>query len=163
MQKSIFRRNNSKKFVYYNENMNPKSNFKRDYLENYNDSKHAVKRKNAPFFINFPNINKNRQLFPPLNWSFNCSTFLATHQIDYNRWFRVPKFDWCPRCDEWCESLHKWGQTRSWGPGNYSINREEYRRFIDCEFLNKVRFRRQWEKSPGAMAKSKVPTSDLAS
>src|SRR5207249_10494722 len=32
------------------------SNFKRNYLENYNDSEHAVKTKNAPFFIIFPNI-----------------------------------------------------------------------------------------------------------
>src|SRR3954463_7526048 len=27
--------------------------FKRNYLENYNDSEHAVKTKNAPYFINF--------------------------------------------------------------------------------------------------------------
>ena len=46
-----FSAKNSKKFVYYNENMN---NFKRNYLENYNDSEHAVKTKNAPFFVNFP-------------------------------------------------------------------------------------------------------------
>ena len=31
-------------------------NFKRNYLENYNDSEHAVKTKNAPFFMIFPNI-----------------------------------------------------------------------------------------------------------
>ena len=30
--------------------------FKRNYLENYNDSEHAVKTKNASFFMNFPNI-----------------------------------------------------------------------------------------------------------
>ena len=30
--------------------------FKRNSLENYNDSKHAVKIKNAPFFMNFPNL-----------------------------------------------------------------------------------------------------------
>src|SRR6185312_12360273 len=33
------------------------------FLENYNDSEHAVKTKNAPFFVNFPNFNKNWQLF----------------------------------------------------------------------------------------------------
>ena len=32
------------------------NNFKRNYLENYNDSEHAVKTKNAPFFMIFPNI-----------------------------------------------------------------------------------------------------------
>ena len=48
-----FSAKNSKKFVYYNENM---SNFKRNYLKNYNDSEHAVKTKNAPFFMIFPNI-----------------------------------------------------------------------------------------------------------
>src|SRR3569623_1603985 len=31
-------------------------NFKRNYLENYNDSEHAVKTNNAPFFMIFPNI-----------------------------------------------------------------------------------------------------------
>jgi hypothetical protein len=30
--------------------------FKRNYLENYNDSEHAVKTKNAPFFMIFQNI-----------------------------------------------------------------------------------------------------------
>src|SRR6185437_1923772 len=45
---------NSKKFVYYNEELVHK--FKRNYLENYNDSEHAVKTKNAPFFMIFPNI-----------------------------------------------------------------------------------------------------------
>ena len=31
-------------------------NFKRNYLENYNDSEYAVKTKNAPFFMFFPNM-----------------------------------------------------------------------------------------------------------
>ena len=31
-------------------------NFKRNYLENYDDSEHAIKTKNAPFFMIFPNI-----------------------------------------------------------------------------------------------------------
>ena len=39
-------------------------NFKCNYLENYNDSEHAVKTKNVPFFMNFPNINKNWATFP---------------------------------------------------------------------------------------------------
>ena len=30
--------------------------FKRNYLENYNDPEHAVKTKNAPFFMIFSNI-----------------------------------------------------------------------------------------------------------
>jgi hypothetical protein len=32
------------------------TNFKRNYLENYNNSEHAVKTKNAPFFMIFSNI-----------------------------------------------------------------------------------------------------------
>ena len=32
------------------------ANFKRNSLKNCNDSEHAVKTKNAPFFMNFPNI-----------------------------------------------------------------------------------------------------------
>ena len=49
-----FSAKNLKKFVYYNEEL--VTNFKRNYLENYTDSKHAVKTKNAPFFMIFPNI-----------------------------------------------------------------------------------------------------------
>ena len=53
-----------KKFVYYNENVCTQiQNFKRNFLKNYNDSKCVVKTKNAPFFMNFLNINKNGQLF----------------------------------------------------------------------------------------------------
>ena len=32
------------------------ANFKRNYLDNDNDSEFTVKTKNAPFFMNFPNI-----------------------------------------------------------------------------------------------------------
>ena len=46
---------NSKKFMYYNESFQ-RDNFKRNFLKNYNDSEHAVKTKNAPFFMNFLNI-----------------------------------------------------------------------------------------------------------
>ena len=61
MQKSI---KSLKKFVYYNENMYTQiQNFERNFLENYNDSELAVKTKHAPFFMNFPNFNKNGQLF----------------------------------------------------------------------------------------------------
>src|SRR4051812_43051477 len=51
-----FSAKNSKKFVYYTEELVTNSNFKRNYLENYNDSEHAIKTKNAPFFMIFPNI-----------------------------------------------------------------------------------------------------------
>jgi len=49
------------------ENSNSKSipkiaNFKRDYLDNDNDSEFTVKTKNAPFFMNFPNIYKLWQI-----------------------------------------------------------------------------------------------------
>ena len=40
--------------MHYNEEL--VTNFKRNYLENYNDSEHDVKTKNAPFFMIFPNI-----------------------------------------------------------------------------------------------------------
>ena len=42
--------------MYYNEELVTNSDIKRNYLENYNDSEHAVKTKNAPLFIIFPNI-----------------------------------------------------------------------------------------------------------
>src|SRR6185437_1744283 len=54
--KNRFFRKNLKKFVYYNEELVTNLNFKRNYLENYNDSEHAVKTKNATFFMIFPNI-----------------------------------------------------------------------------------------------------------
>ena len=43
--------------------------FKRNYLENYNDSEHAVKTKNSPFFMNFTNIKKMATFFR-VEWSF---------------------------------------------------------------------------------------------
>ena len=45
--------------------------FKRNYLENYNDSEHAVKTKNAPFFMIFPNISFFSYGWKLLDWSFN--------------------------------------------------------------------------------------------
>ena len=38
------------------------ANFKCDYLDNGNDSEFTVKTKNAPFFMNFPNIYKLWQI-----------------------------------------------------------------------------------------------------
>src|SRR3569623_467165 len=54
---------NSKTFVYYNEHMNANSNFKRNYLENFNDLEGVVKTKSTPFFMNFSNINKKLATF----------------------------------------------------------------------------------------------------
>ena len=45
-------------------------NFTLNYLKNYDDSEHAVKTKNASFFMNFLNINKKWPTFSPLDWSF---------------------------------------------------------------------------------------------
>ena len=39
-------------------------NFKSNFLKNYNDSEFTVKTKNAPFFMNYPNIYKLWQLLP---------------------------------------------------------------------------------------------------
>ena len=38
------------------------ANFKRDYLDNGSDSEFTVKTKNAPFFMNFPNMYKLWQI-----------------------------------------------------------------------------------------------------
>src|SRR3569833_2458087 len=53
MQKSIFQQKIQKSLCITTKSMNK---FKRNYLENYNDSEHTVKTKNAPFFMIFPNI-----------------------------------------------------------------------------------------------------------
>ena len=56
--------------------------FKRNFLENYNDSEHAVKTKNAPFFMNFlPNINKNGNFFPT---RLVLSSTLVLHFASFN-------------------------------------------------------------------------------
>ena len=47
--------------------------FKRNYLENYNDSEHAVKTKNASFFMIFPNISFSYDC-NLLDWSFKGQT-----------------------------------------------------------------------------------------
>ena len=51
-----FSAKNSKKFDYYNENMYTNSYFQLHFLDGENDSDDAVKTKNAPFFMIFPNI-----------------------------------------------------------------------------------------------------------
>src|ERR1700758_2620429 len=56
MQKSIFSQKIQKSLFITTKSLYTNSNFKRNYLENYNDSEHAVKTKNAPFFMIFPNI-----------------------------------------------------------------------------------------------------------
>src|SRR3954465_6695803 len=71
MRKSIFPQKIQKSLCLTTKTCNFFSNFKRNYLENYNDSEHAVKTKNAPFFMNFPNIDKIGNFFPPLDWSLN--------------------------------------------------------------------------------------------
>ena len=54
--KSIFPQKIQKSLCITAKSLYTNSNFKRNYLKNYNDSEHAVKTKNAPFFMNFPNI-----------------------------------------------------------------------------------------------------------
>ena len=56
MQKSIFPQKIQKSLCITTKSLYTNSDFKRNYLENYNDSEHAVKTKNAPFFMIFPNI-----------------------------------------------------------------------------------------------------------
>ena len=54
--KNRFFRKNSNFCVLQRRACTQIQNFKRNYLENYNDSEHAVKTKNAPFFMIFLNI-----------------------------------------------------------------------------------------------------------
>jgi hypothetical protein len=54
--KSIFSQKIQKSLCITTKSLYTNSNFKRNYLENYNDLEHAVKTKNAPFFMIFPNI-----------------------------------------------------------------------------------------------------------
>ena len=56
--------------------------FKCIYPDGENDSDDAVKTKNAPFFINFPNINKNGQLFS--HWTGPLSQMMV-FSITYHR------------------------------------------------------------------------------
>jgi hypothetical protein len=56
MQNRFFRKKIQKSLCITTMSLYTNSNFKHNYLENYNDSEHAVKTKNAPFFMIFPNI-----------------------------------------------------------------------------------------------------------
>src|SRR3569623_51745 len=76
MQKSIFPQKIQKSLCITTKSLYTNSNFKRNYLENYNDSEHAVKTKNAPFFMIFPNIFSYGCKL--LDWSFNELSRLAT-------------------------------------------------------------------------------------
>src|SRR6185312_5333325 len=63
-----FSAKNSNKFVYYKEELVTNSKFQTQFLENYNDSEHDVKTKNAPFFMIFPNISFFHMVVT--DWSF---------------------------------------------------------------------------------------------
>ena len=71
MQKSIFPQKIQKSLCITTKSLYTNSNFKRNYLENYNDSEHAVKTKNAPFFMIFPNISFFSYDCKLLDWSVN--------------------------------------------------------------------------------------------
>ena len=61
--------------------------FKRNYLKNYNDLEVVVKTKNAPFFMNFPNINKNGQLFPHSSLNSKLTVSVNKTYIYYKKSF----------------------------------------------------------------------------
>src|SRR3569623_981955 len=75
MQKSIFPQKNQKICILQRRACNK---FKRNYLENYNDSEHAVKTKNAPFFMIFPNISFFSYGCKLLDWSIKSAQLLPT-------------------------------------------------------------------------------------
>src|SRR6185437_8963064 len=52
----FFRKKFKKVYVLQRRACTQIQNFKRNFLKNYNDSEHAVKTKNVPFFMIFPNI-----------------------------------------------------------------------------------------------------------
>ena len=52
--------------------------FKRNYLENYNDSEHAVKTKNAPFFMIFPNTSFFHMIVTYWTGSLNLFYYVNT-------------------------------------------------------------------------------------
>src|SRR3569833_1363555 len=60
--------------------------FKRNYLENYNNSEHAVKTKNGPFFMIFPNISFFHMV---VNYSTGPLSHLCTNDklIDRKKFF----------------------------------------------------------------------------
>ena len=68
MQKSIFRKKFKKVCILQRRACNK---FKRNSLENYNDSEYAVTTKSAQFFMIFPNISFFPYGCKLLDWSFS--------------------------------------------------------------------------------------------
>src|ERR1700742_5062080 len=64
IEKIDFSAKNSKKFVYYNENVYTNSKFQTQLSRKLQRFRTCHKNKNAPFFMKFPNINKNGNFFP---------------------------------------------------------------------------------------------------
>src|ERR1700693_616742 len=99
MQKSIFPQKYKKVCVLQRRACTQIQNFKRNFLENYNDSEFTVKTKNAPFFMNFLNINvatffplKRLNLFyPDLIPKLHCPK-LKSHFMLYTFLFDSPRF-----------------------------------------------------------------------
>ena len=74
MQKSIFSQKIQKSLCITTKTCTQIQNFKRNYLKNYNDSEHAVKTKNAPFFMIFPNISFFHMIVTYWTGSLKCSS-----------------------------------------------------------------------------------------
>jgi hypothetical protein len=74
MQKSIFPQKIQQSLCITTKSLYINLNFKHNYLENYNDSEHAVKTKNAPFFMIFPNVSFFSYGCKLLNWSFKAKS-----------------------------------------------------------------------------------------
>ena len=84
-------------------------NFTRNYLKNYNESEFTVKTKNAPFFMNFSNFNKNLATFFERIGPFNlfldgCQTISLQSTLPLNhrlqsiiRWALTGLFTWKTR------------------------------------------------------------------
>src|SRR3954470_22152040 len=89
MQKSIFSQKIQKSLCMTTKSYKQIQNFKFNYLKNYNDSEHAVKTKNAPFFMIFLNINKNGNFSPhwtgPLNRDSIVIAMISIFVIGYIR------------------------------------------------------------------------------
>ena len=100
---SIYRKNYQVHVFVVIHKISKIANFTRNSLKNDNDSEHAVKRKNAPFFMNFPNINKNWQLFSHCIGPFRSS--LLEHCWIFVLDIRIcPEPEWCLKVDS-CRSF----------------------------------------------------------
>ena len=122
-KKSIFSKKIQKSLCITTKSLYTNSN----YLKNYNDSEHAVKTKNAPFFMIFPTISFFHMIVPYWNGPLSLGLVLISHIekrfSHFFQWVTMVVFSLIGQCScwRWIDGIYleDWSYSRPWIDRNF--------------------------------------------